>query len=154
MPETRSRFIIKDGQLFIEARPAPPVAGDVDMLFRQIQQQKEEIGRLNMELMSFPAANVKELSKERDAALDRLNNQVEYATALQRAIEHYCNGQVIPPEVASKCPHHADKLNAKAAVWRESYDLYSKRLAASINTGARIAELRNDMKEAWERFDK
>jgi hypothetical protein len=35
---------------------------------KQIAEQKEEIGRLNMELMSFPAANVKELiNKEREA---------------------------------------------------------------------------------------
>jgi cell division septum initiation protein DivIVA len=132
MSETRSRFIIKDGQLFIEARPTTPVTGEIGLLYSQIQQQKQRIAELEKQLAG----------------------QVEYTTSLQRAIEHYCNGQVIQPDIASKCPHHADKLNAKAAVGRESYDLYSKRLAASIKTGARIAELRNDMKEAWERFDK
>ena len=35
----------------------------------------------------------------------------EYAQALQRAIEHHCKGMIVPPEIAEKCPHHAEKLN-------------------------------------------
>jgi alanyl-tRNA synthetase len=137
MSETRSRFKFINGVLCIEdpreqenlltacgllsKEEQQKGPSFVDSLMKQIAEQKEEIGRLNMELMSFPAANVKELiNKEREAGLTRLNSQVEYATSLQRAIEHYCNGQVIPPDIASKCQHHADKLNAKAAVGRRA----------------------------------
>lgn len=37
--------------------------------------------------------------------------QLGYSTALQRAIEHHCQGLYVPPEIATDCPTHADMLN-------------------------------------------
>ena len=34
-----------------------------------------------------------------------------YVIALQRAIEYYCKGKLIPDNIANKCPHHAAMLN-------------------------------------------
>lgn len=37
---------------------------------------------------------------------------LDYAIALQRAIEAHCRGETVTPELAQKCPFHAAKLNA------------------------------------------
>jgi hypothetical protein len=47
-----------------------------------------------------------QLSAKREAA------DMEYIIALQRAIEYHSKGKVVPAEIAEKCPHHADMLNA------------------------------------------
>lgn len=39
----------------------------------------------------------------------------DYTISLQRAIEHHCNGKIIPKEIADLCPHHAEKLNKYTA---------------------------------------
>jgi hypothetical protein len=39
------------------------------------------------------------------------DKKMEYAIALQRAIEHHCRGEEVPPEIAVECPHHARMLN-------------------------------------------
>ena len=44
-------------------------------------------------------------------AQDRKDKQTDYSIALQRAIEAHCRGERIPPDVAAKCPHHAEKLD-------------------------------------------
>lgn len=42
-----------------------------------------------------------------------LQESLRYSIALQKAIEHHCNGQVIPEKIASQCPHHAKMLNGR-----------------------------------------
>lgn len=37
---------------------------------------------------------------------------MDYAIALQRAIEHHSKGKEVPADIAAACPHHADMLNA------------------------------------------
>lgn len=37
--------------------------------------------------------------------------QLVYSIALQRAIEHHCNGEEVSELVAVDCPHHAKMLN-------------------------------------------
>lgn len=34
-----------------------------------------------------------------------------YVIALQQAIEHHCHNELIPEDIALKCPHHAGMLN-------------------------------------------
>ena len=48
------------------------------------------------------------------------DKRMEYAIALQRAIEHHCHGERVPPEVAAKCPHHARMLNDRLQDLKES----------------------------------
>lgn len=36
---------------------------------------------------------------------------MDYAVALQRAIEYHCRGEIVPEFVANDCPHHARRLN-------------------------------------------
>jgi len=38
---------------------------------------------------------------------------LDYAIALQRAIEYHCKRMEIPESIARMCPHHARKLNAR-----------------------------------------
>jgi hypothetical protein len=45
------------------------------------------------------------------AATKHLEAQMNYATALQRAIEHYAQGIEIPATISNHCPHHASMLN-------------------------------------------
>ena len=36
---------------------------------------------------------------------------IDYAIALQRAVEYHCRGQQVPEWIAHDCPRHAEKLN-------------------------------------------
>lgn len=47
-------------------------------------------------------------------AMPKPNAATDYAIALQRAIEHHCRGQLVPPHIATECPHHAAMLNERA----------------------------------------
>lgn len=47
---------------------------------------------------------------------------IEYAIALQRAVEYHCHGEQVPPEVAAKCPHHARMLNDHLAAESDRID--------------------------------
>ena len=49
-------------------------------------------------------------------ALAQPDTDMDYAIALQRAIEWHCKGKAVPPEVAARCPHHAEKLNKALAL--------------------------------------
>lgn len=40
---------------------------------------------------------------------------IDYAIALQRAIEYHCKGKVVPDEIARECPYHAEMLNKNLA---------------------------------------
>ena len=37
--------------------------------------------------------------------------KLDYAIALQRAIEYHCRGEEVPAEIAKECPHHAEMLD-------------------------------------------
>lgn len=52
------------------------------------------------------------LIAELDAALTQAEKQTDYSIALQRAIEYRCRNELVPPDIAALCPHHAAKLNA------------------------------------------
>jgi len=41
--------------------------------------------------------------------------QLDYSIALQRAIEHHCNGDQVPESIAKECPYHAAMLNTRPA---------------------------------------
>lgn len=61
------------------------------------------------------------MRSERDSLAEQLRQvkrdsvSVDYAIALQRAIEHHCRKVPVPDNIAVECPHHAGLLNAALA---------------------------------------
>uniref|UniRef100_A0A6M3KV51 Uncharacterized protein n=1 Tax=viral metagenome TaxID=1070528 RepID=A0A6M3KV51_9ZZZZ len=47
-------------------------------------------------------------------ASDEQNKDMsDYSISLQRAIEYYCRGKIVPDDILKICPHHATMLNNK-----------------------------------------
>ena len=62
---------------------------------------------------------------------------LEYAIALQRAIEYRCRGQVVPDSIAKDCPHHAEMLDANLR--------QSKLLQSMVEHGLGLEDMENDI---------
>ena len=66
-------------------------------------------------LIDEAADDITSLRAELAAAIKQRDEARDYSIALQRAIEHYCRGVAVPPEIAANCPHHAQMLNEHLA---------------------------------------
>lgn len=73
---------------------------------------------------------------------ERLEKQLGYSIALQRAIEYHSDGEEVPSHIAEKCPHHAGKLNksllghtkeeSEMLNWKQRLDAWHKALEDTL----------------------
>jgi hypothetical protein len=54
---------------------------------------------------------------------ERHQKTLDYAIALQRAIEHHVRGEPVPDWVAADCPHHAEMLSTHLAGGKQQVSL-------------------------------
>jgi len=111
---------------------------DIEKIARDIYDRIFRLGRYSKAPVPFDPleeirSRLQPLAKAREEGHLRHIKATDYSIALQRAIEHHCNGKIIPDAIAMECPFHVKKLDSDLSASRlEGAKEMKERIIAGI----------------------